>query len=115
MSSPSGTLDMGSSHEKASLGPSYEIWITAVTVPSPFWEKMMRSAAWFTGCACEQKKPPQARAGGATSPSAAAAAAATMDAETLLLVMLVLPLGTAPCGTLWHNPRAISLTLHASG
>src|SRR5688572_18275889 len=39
------------------------ISITAVTVPSPLSAKMMCSAAWFTGCTAEQKKPPHASAG----------------------------------------------------
>jgi hypothetical protein len=43
--SASGTLEMGKSQEKLSEGPSYMIWITAVTVPSPLLAKMMRSAA----------------------------------------------------------------------
>ena len=31
-----GTVEIGRSNEKLVLGPSYRIWITAVTVPSPF-------------------------------------------------------------------------------
>jgi hypothetical protein len=36
--------------------------MTAVTVPSPFFEKMIRSAAWLIGAVAEQKNPPQALA-----------------------------------------------------
>ena len=40
-----GTEEMGKSQEKFLDGPSYMIWITAVTVPSPLSAKMMPSAA----------------------------------------------------------------------
>lgn len=50
--------------------------MTAVTVPSPFSEKTMRSAAWLTGCTAEQKKPPQASESPAENATAAADASA---------------------------------------
>jgi hypothetical protein len=79
ISSPIGTDEIGSSHEKFSDGPSYSIWMMAVTVPFPLSAKMMRSAAWFTGCVAAQKNPPQASAGVEFERSADSAAAVSVS------------------------------------
>jgi len=56
----SGVPAIGKIQANSLAGPSYRIWITAVTVPSWLSTKMICSAAWFTGFAEEQNNPPHA-------------------------------------------------------